>query len=597
MSIVILIAPTAETATAAWATLRQADLADAAPSRREQLTPQQVQQLMLKTVQQRRNTTAPQTALQTAHTTPQGPQIVLEKIWTELATDLVLGNVDHAQFGWCQTLDDHTPAFWQRFDPETRFVLVYEEPTAYAARAIAQDHAQVHDLPGTLQHWHTQHSQLINTFYALGADAVLVHASQMQSATLDLGLTASADTPHAVAHALPDDQVLTQLLQPIVAANAQVQTQWQELQAASQGPWQETLPPLQAAHLAMVQCLEQQRAFATIEQQCLQLEQAQQRLQSELAAQTHAHQSKEAAWRVAQTQYDACQQQLAQQSQQHKDAQEEGELLLNQLHQVQEELESHFLKLQEETNAKAELQVQLTAATQAQKAESAAKAAAQQQLQTLQKAQEHEQVQNKSQLQEAQEEGELLLTQLHQVQEELEQYFIKYQQQRQQYQAVAEFWCQHTPAEVWVDMRRTPDGAGWYESEADGRWSGPTTDSTVGIPPMAAGDYLLELHIADAMAPELVAGLKLSAVLADGETVPVELLHEFGPAESLYPMVSAGVLSLPATHGGWQLRLALPEVISPDAHGGNDSRQLGLRLQGLRLSQHAQATEDAEAQA
>ena len=229
MSIVILIAPTAATATAAWATLRQADLADAAPSRREQLTPLQVQQLMLKTVQQRRNTTAPQIAPQAAHqkahTTPQGTQIVLEKIWTELATDLVLGNVDHAQFGWCQTLDEHTPAFWQRFDPETRFVLVYEEPTAYAARVMAQDHAQAQDLPGTLQHWHTQHCQLINTFYALGADAVLVHASQMHSAALALGLTASADTPQAVANDLTDDQVLTQLLQPIVAANAHVQTQ------------------------------------------------------------------------------------------------------------------------------------------------------------------------------------------------------------------------------------------------------------------------------------------------------------------------------------------------------------------------------------
>ena len=644
MSIVIVIAPHAETATAAWSILRQPDLADATPSRRERLTPLQVQQLMLKTVQQRRNTTAPQTT----HTTPQGPQIVLEKIWTELATDLVLGNVDHAQFGWCQTLDEHTPAFWQRFDPETRFVLVYEEPTAYAARVIAQGHAQAQELPGTLQHWHTQHSQLINTFYALGADAVLVHASQMQSAALALGLTASADTPQTVSHDLPDAQVLTQLLQPLVAANAQVQNLWQELQAASQSPWQETLPSMQAAHQALVQCLAQQHAFATVQQQCLQLEQEQQRLQSELAAQTHAHQSVEAACRVAQKQCDACQQQLAQQSKQHKAEQEEGELLLTQLHQVQVELESHFLRLQEETNAKAaaqqdlqtlqqaqeqykrqlqqaqeegelimiqlhklqeeleshflkrqeetdanaELQAQLAAVTQALQAESAAKAATQQQLQTLHKAQE----QNKSQLQEAQKEGELLLIQLHQVQEELEQYFIKYQEQRQQYQAVAEFWCQHTPAEVWVDMRRTPDGAGWYEPEADGRWSGPNTESTVSMPPLATGDYLLELHIADAMAPEMVAGLQLSAVLANGETVPVELVHEFGPAESLYPMVSAGMLSLPATHADWQLRLALPEVISPDAHGGNDTRQLGLRLQGLRLSQHAQATEDAEAQ-
>ena len=542
MSIVILIAPFAETAATAWTFIQKAGVSDAAPSRREQLTPQQVQQLMLKTWHQRHRAAATPSAPAVQAAQP-APPSVLDTIWTELATDLVLGNVDHAQFGWCQTLDEHTPAFWQRFDPEIRFVLVYEEPSSYVARVIAQDHAQAQDLQGTLQHWHAHHSLLLSSFYALGAYGVLVHASQMQIAAAYLGLAVPADTIQMVSPALPGNDVLAQLLLPLVASNAQVQALWQELQAAAQGPWQEPLPPLPAAHHALLQCLGQQQAH----------EQNKRQLQ---------------------------------------EAQEQGEHLLTQLHQVQEELESHFLKLQEESKAKAELQARLTAETQAKQAEATAKAVAQQQLQTLQKAQEHEQEQNKRQLQEAQEEGELLLTQLHQVQEELENYFLKYQEQRKQYQTVADFWRQHPPAEVWVDMRRTPDSQGWYETEADGRWSGPGTESALAFPPLGAGQYLVELQIADAMAPELVAGLQLSAQLEDGQALPVDLVHEFGPANQLYPMVSTGLLQLPNMQHGWQLCLALPSVISPAEHGGTDTRQLGLRLQGVRLSlQHADPTE------
>jgi hypothetical protein len=204
--------------------------------------------------------------------------------------------------------------------------------------------------------------------------------------------------------------------------------------------------------------------------------------------------------------------------------------------------------------------------------------------------------QHRLQTQELQEEGELLLTQLHQVQEELERYFLQYQDQKKQLQGITQFWLRHPPADLWVDMRRTDDGQGWYEAEADGRWSGPSTESSIELPPLAAGTYLVEMHIADAMSPELVAGTQLQAQLSDGQTLPVELVHEFGAATGLYPMVSAGVLQLPeGVQGSWQLKLVLPEVISPAEHGESDTRQLGLRLQGLRLSQLPADTPEAAA--
>jgi hypothetical protein len=344
--------------------------------------------------------------------------------------------------------------------------------------------------------------------------------------------------------------------------------------------------------------------------------------QDQLASTQQALQTEAATKALAQEQLAASQNDNTRLAEQHRqqlsETQQEGELLLAQLHQVQEELEKYFIQhgeeqkarqqeaqakaeaiqqRDEEAHAKAQLQALLEAETHArqhdaassaaaiQAAHATAQAAAQEQLDALAQENTRQAQQHRQQVQELTEEGDLLMAQLHQVQEELEHYFVQYQEQKKQLQSVTQFWRQHPPTELWVDMRRTDDGNGWYEAEADGRWSGPGTESTIELPPLAAGQYLLELHIADAMAPELVADMQLVAQLDDGQVLPLSLVHEFGAAEGMYPMASAGMLELPANvQGGWQLKLVLPYVACPAELGGNDTRQLGLRLQGVRLS-------------
>lgn len=636
MSIVILIAPTAATATAAWATLRQADLADAAPSRREQLTPQQVQQLMLKTVQQRRGAAlapASTAAHAPSSTNTQTQTHTLDKIWTELAADLVLANVDAPHFGWHQTLDAHTPGFWQRFDPHTRFVLVYENPAQFVARNLVRHAPSIGNAntpdddttPGDnsqtlLTTWHASHSTLLDTYYALGADAVLVHADQMASTTALLGLPKPAAPSTVPAQqTVPGATLLTQLLQPLVKQDTQAHALWQELQAASQAPMAEPTPDAQTALRNLDACLQLQTGLLAAQQALDAAGQQALSLQDQLASTQQALQTEAAAKATAQKQWAASQNDNTRLAEQHRqqlrETQKEGELLLTQLHQVQEELEKYFIQHGEEQKArqqeaqakaqaiaqrddqaklKTDLQAKLDAESKARQTEAQARAATQKQIDALKHETARLAEQHRLQTQELQEEGELLLTQLHQVQEELERYFLQYQDQKKQLHGITQFWLRHPPADLWVDMRRTDDGQGWYEAEADGRWSGPSTESSIELPPLAAGTYLVELHIADAMSPELVAGTQLQAQLSDGQTLPVELVHEFGAATGLYPMVSAGVLQLPdGVQGSWQLKLVLPEVISPAKQGGDDTRQLGLRLQGLRLSQQPADTPEA----
>jgi chemotaxis protein histidine kinase CheA len=628
MSIVIVIAPTNETAATAWASLQQANVADAEPSRRERLTPLQVQQIMLKTVQQRRGlslalTSTAEHSFSNTHT--------LDKIWTELAADLVLANVDAPRFGWYQTLDAHTPGFWQRFDPHTRFVLVYENPAQFVARNLI-GHDQIFGNDNTtdfknsqslLENWHASHSTLLDTFYVLGADAVLVHADQVGFASALLGLSESVIlSTEQARQTSPGADLLTRLLRPLIGQDAQAHSLWQELQAAAHAPMVETSDDSQTAVQNLDDCLQLQSELLGAQQALDAALRQEPSVQDQLAVASQALQAEVAARAEVQQQLVASQNDNTRLVEQHRqqlnEAEQEGELLIAQLHQVQEELEKYFIqhgeeqkareleaqaKLEaiqqrdEEAQAKAHLQALLEAETHARQHDAAlhvtALAVAQEQLNALQQENTRQAEQHRQQVQESTDEGDLLMAQLHQVQEELEHYFVRYQEQRKQLQSVTKFWRQHPPSELWVDMRRTDDGYGWYEAESDGRWSGPGNESTIELPPLAAGQYLLELHIADAMAPELVADMKLVAQLADGQELPLSLVHEFGAANGIFPMVSAGVLQLPANLlGQWQLNLVLPQVVCLAEQGGEDTRQLGLRLQGLRLSLQEPDTPD-----
>ena len=106
---------------------------------------------------------------------------------------------------------------------------------------------------------------------------------------------------------------------------------------------------------------------------------------------------------------------------QKQEASEEGELTLLRLHEVQEELEQMSLRLQEKDARINSLQDQLSAKGEVLK-----------QVQI-------ERDEFKDQKQEASEEGELTLLQLHQVHEELEHYFLAYQASEQAHQASKEF--------------------------------------------------------------------------------------------------------------------------------------------------------------
>jgi hypothetical protein len=179
-------------------------------------------------------------------------------------------------------------------------------------------------------------------------------------------------------------------------------------------------------------------------------------------------------------------------------------------------------------------------------------------------------------------ENELLLLQLHQVQEELERYFLQCQelQEARGIGFLSEFWRTHQPEVVTVDLRRPISGEQWHEAEADGRWTGPATLATLDLPPLQPGKYLLELDVLEAMAPDI---LDAAHIEFEGRQHPVTV--EYMGGEGVFPAICSTQLSIKGGDGRAPVRvgIGLPHTFSPTANGSPDDRELGVRVQQLRL--------------
>jgi hypothetical protein len=175
---------------------------------------------------------------------------------------------------------------------------------------------------------------------------------------------------------------------------------------------------------------------------------------------------------------------------------------------------------------------------------------------------------------------ELTCLQLEQVQEELAYYFQKFSESQRTQVAragafAAEFWRIHQPDVVALDLRRAIVGDQWYEAEPDGRWTGPGATSTLELPSLVPGPYRLELEIVDAMAPDI---LSEAQVEVQGRTYALDGDFKF-PATLSTDIMIDGALAQQKL----QVSLRVSRTASPADNGSDDRRQLGLRVQHVRL--------------
>lgn len=462
--------------------LRACGMAPALPSRRDGFLPEQISATLAKA----HNAPALQ---RLGNGDAELRQLTPGPVWHGMALDLMLGNIDQPLWGWADPQAIHWLNYWRDLDPDLHFILVYDRPHSLLTRSQADPATpdSPEDLARQARQWAAYNAALLHFFHRNPQRCLLVHSEQARrsaSAYLNqvraridapwverLGLEGNHTGPHASGTPTP---CVTQDLPPALASGDTGETPdaplallvadtllrdqpesrqlYEELQAAANLPLALDDEPGRDTALAL-------QAWAALNAQ-----RQRQRHQDKLLQQLEAGQAQAEAlaaehWRLLQAE----QQLRAQDAQTHsaaladlstarqqieqqqRELQQDNELLLSQLHQVQEELERHYLNSQQQATQLEALSAQQQQAEQqaAQLKERLAAAeqrAAEAARQAQAKAQELKSAQSElSELQarptvdpQLSEENDLLLTQLHRVQEELERYYLENQRLKAQ---------------------------------------------------------------------------------------------------------------------------------------------------------------------
>ncbi len=482
------------------------------------------------------------------------------KIWGQQALGILQDNLNQQVWGWTNSFSTWLLDFWQSLDQNIYFVLVYSTPEEDFARFMQHEEGPLSEIAA--DQWLSINTQLLRFYNRNRERCLLVNRNAGLSDSSDLlnlcndrfALSLQVDVPSIDSEHQEPDTIGCVLAQCFLKDRADVYNLYREIQATATQPAEDESPDLIDS------------AWSAYQDLSLKVTQQRQQYTDALTKQER---------------------QLREQSTELEQCREEHELLLLQLHQVQEELESTFLDSQKKqadsANQQAELKKQLEASGK--KVDQYKK-----KIETLQKemsafvegqghnASELELLRDKSR--EMEQENELLLLQLHQVQEELEHYFLLYQEsQAKQEEQAAQV---QSDGRIKLFMSGLSSEENWYPvEEVEGkplRWSGPEPRATLRLPVKRDKDQLLVIHYEQVVAPEQLKGLHFEV---DGEQVN----------HNVYDTLSQKyvVVQLPATPEPHSLEIELAIVLSKMvkpcdvAAESPDDRPLGIAVYSLSI--------------
>jgi hypothetical protein len=501
----------------AYEALTQAGLARPQRSRRESISPTELHEKIFKANE----------------LDPSGLNVNIPinpgKVWQELAVDLFIGNMEQKNWGWADSRSVWLLDFWKELDPQVRFVLAYSTPEFALGKALSDGYATPGEIEPVLATWIAYHTEMLR-FYNRNPDrSLLVNISAtihdpktfIEKTMKMFGLDLVQLPPEHQVDIDSVSAIAATLAKALIEDDNEAYALYRELESAADIADPDAL----ASNAQKRQALEKYTALL------------------DRVDKANAEVSENAEYV-------------------NKLKDEQAKIVA----ELQSKIQQLTLKQNEYENLKQE------------------HASLKRQLNDLQaKLKDAQAIVPDNQAGLAQE-NELLLLQLHQVQEELEHYFMQWQELSAKGKGsingmttfINNFWSKHQPSEVVIDFRDEIEGDNWYYAELDGRWAGPGSVSTVKLPSLRKGQYEFYLDIVDAMAPEIITGMEISLngtglqTTVDGEGYPAMVCSEFTVENA-------------AQHPLWEFQFRFPMLISPAQHGSDDNRHLAIRVRSLKL--------------
>lgn len=620
--------------------LQAAGLATAARSRAHGMTPAALHKQIIKSDPLEVTTSLVALPIQ---------QLVPDRPWQDLATDLFLSNADSEAWGWADFRHIYLLDFWTNFDPQIRFILAYEHPAATVGGVLRGRQATEGELTRTLAMWSDFNTELLRFSYANRERCLLVNSAAVRQSPLAFaervanafGINLSSESAPLAALEPPtaDARLLEYLAQDLVSDHDEARALYEELESTADLPlvlpvrlqapaWKDYTGVL-ATHAATLES--QSKTLRALDEEKSVLTARHEELERLMQALTRDRDDQARKAEERRTRLSASNAELARLKEDKEALAEESKLTLLRLHQAQEELEQCYVDNQEReaelrtlqrdhatlTTRHAEVEQRLQRLVQAQQQQDAliregqtrvdllqeANTALEQKLRSLTEARDEQAklaAERARQLADARatatadrsaeiatlrgqsdsltRDNEILLLQLHQLQEEVERYYVENRQLQSRIDLGPPPRLPSPgllPAEVLYDLRGEIDGENWYYAEHDGRWAGPEARSTLRVPALAPGSYRLELCVVDAMEPEIVSGMTMTL---NGRPIALRIDSGNRYAKLVKAQIAIGEGDQDPV---WEFAFCFPKLVSPAEHGSDDERHLAIRLASL----------------
>jgi len=105
----------------------------------------------------------------------------MDRMWGQLATDILLANLELPCWGWSDPNSIELMEFWADFDSSIRFLLVCETPQQLIANRMSQN-VQTASLQYELERWHSLHSAMIHFSLRNPTRSLLVWGNELVQA-------------------------------------------------------------------------------------------------------------------------------------------------------------------------------------------------------------------------------------------------------------------------------------------------------------------------------------------------------------------------------------------------------------------------------
>ncbi len=361
------------------ALLLSSGMQSALPSKRDNLTPADVVQTLCQ---------AHQCAdVNEATTEDDFAPVKAGAIWSGLAMDLMLGNLQQPLWGWADTCNIYWLDYWAELDPHATFVMVYDHPY----KALQAMSAQLVDKPlemeiaRLLENWQAYNGAMLSFYSRHASRCLLVNTGcareQLQSYLEQLGAQLHGKVPKLDGAALAALETNGKAPLPLQANLALAISEAPEISASSITAWfggdtdldQHLLQQLLQDHPVALQVFAELEAASTVSNPpvvfsdvhpgtaWLQLIQQRQATADLVMALHEKLQTQLSQLQAQQIQLSKLANELDQSKKlvanpptqvqalpapKLKELEEENDLLLMQLHQVQEELERYYLENQ-----------------------------------------------------------------------------------------------------------------------------------------------------------------------------------------------------------------------------------------------------------